>query len=91
MNVKKYSINIQMIIKNLQIKTYEKILEKNNSSNFVRIFRIICRFPNSDEKKIRELAMLPLNESRNIISELIKTNIAQYDVKKSEKILQFFP
>lgn len=82
MNVKKYSVDLQMIIKNLQIKSYEQILEKNYSANFVRIFRIICRFPHSDERKIREIAMLPLNETRNIISEMMKTNIAQYDVKK---------
>ena len=50
--LKKYSVNIANIIKNLQFKVYEKILAKIYSPFHVRIFRILMKFHNLDDKKV---------------------------------------
>ena len=51
-NIKKYCVNIGNIIQNLQFKSYEKILGKIYSPNHVRIFRILMKFQNLDDKKV---------------------------------------
>ena len=50
--VKKYTVNLANIVRNLQLKTFEKILAKTHSPNHVRIFRILNKFHNLDDKKV---------------------------------------
>lgn len=52
-STKKYSVNLENIIINLQFKTFEKILGKIYSLNHVRIFRILMKFQNLDDKKVK--------------------------------------
>jgi len=52
MSVKKYAVNIANIVRNLQMKVYEKILAKTHSPHHVRIFRILMKFHSLDDKKV---------------------------------------
>lgn len=52
-STKKYAVNLENIIKNLQIKVFEKILNRTYSPYHVRIFRILMKFQHLDDKKVK--------------------------------------
>lgn len=78
--MKKYAVNMSTILRNLQIKVFEKILAKTHSPSHVRVFRIVLKFHALTDKRISENAMISLNEARKLAHDLFKDNILSTQV-----------
>jgi len=86
-----YAVDMEYLVKKIQIKTLEKIIEDKYSKNHSRIFRILDNLGYLDEKQISDTGLLPLKQVRTCVVELIVARIVDsQDVTLEGKATQIY-
>eukprot|EP00357_Protocruzia_adherens_P002889 CAMPEP_0114990460 /NCGR_PEP_ID=MMETSP0216-20121206/10810_1 /TAXON_ID=223996 /ORGANISM="Protocruzia adherens, Strain Boccale" /LENGTH=541 /DNA_ID=CAMNT_0002353641 /DNA_START=34 /DNA_END=1660 /DNA_ORIENTATION=- len=72
-----YSINYKGIVEILQEKCLEKIVESKYGDYYGRVFRIVHRRGQIEERTVTDLCLLPFKDVRAILNNLYKDGLIQ--------------